>query len=67
MNLLAINILEETIHALKAEHDGRAVQLLDQAKAAIVAPVTTWSGRPEDDPSRSPSDRSAWRAARGGR
>ena len=57
MNLRAINILEEAIHALKGEHEGRAAQLVDQARGTLLLP--------ENDPNRSEADRAAWRLARG--
>lgn len=64
MNLTFLNCLDEAGHAHRAGRDDRALELLEHAKAALVAPQYP-RVRPEDDPKRSPLDRAFWRLARG--
>lgn len=65
MNIPAINRLQEAIHSLQQDHDGAALTHIDEARALLMPPRIPWTGKPEDDPNRSPADRAAWRAARG--
>lgn len=65
MNQIAINRLTEAIHYLEQGHEGTAMTHIDEARAILTAPRIPWTGRPEDDPNRTPATRAAWRAARG--
>ena len=65
MNQIAINRLTEAIHYLEQGRDGMALPHIDEARALLLAPRLPWTGRPEDDPNRTPATRAAWREARG--
>ncbi len=60
------NLLFEAAHAIDSGHESRALQLLDQARLALIKPALPPKVKPEDDPTRPAVDRAAWRAAKAG-
>ena len=46
-------------------HHAKAILHLREAIDILLESEPAWTGKPEDDPSRSAADRDAWRLARG--
>ena len=61
------NLVNEAVFMAEHHHEGRAANHLREALDLLTPHLQTqiFTGRPEDDPSRSDADRAAWRAARG--
>ena len=61
------NLLAEAAFAADHGHDAKALVCLDEARNLVLPRIyerVPFGGRPEDDPTRSPADRAAWRVAR---